>query len=268
MKVVAAILHLHGFIVIHSSGQLITSSSNFIKQGHVSDTKDLCVFSVHTLEIKSLGECALYCGMNLLCNAFDFCHFEGSLICRLRYGHAKLSNTTTQCELYEITTNKYCPNGFFLRAHGICKDDNLALHSPTTMSSVYADPVYAYQRLGNGSLAVNGEVRPDDTECAVTNEDLYPFLTIDLLDRFHVGRVVFTNRKTSEFRLHDLNVTVGTDGSNFGCFCGFFKGPGTSHQVVNMTCQETCRGRYVRLQIVSGREFLQLCEVEVYSICE
>lgn len=71
-----------------------------------------------------------------------------------------------------------------------------------------------------------------------------------------------------ELRLHDLNVTVGTDGTNFGCFCGFFKGPGTSHQVVNMTCQETCRGRYVRLQIVSGREFLQLCEVEVYSICE
>lgn len=104
MKVVAAILHLHGFIVLHSSGQLITSSSNFIKQGHVSDTEDLCVFSVHTLEIKSLGECALYCGMNLLCNAFDFCHFEGSFICRLRYGHAKLSNTTTQCELYEITT--------------------------------------------------------------------------------------------------------------------------------------------------------------------
>lgn len=65
------------------------------------------------------------------------------------------------------------------------------------MSSVYDDPVYAYQRLGNGSLAVNGEVRPDDTECAVTNEDLYPFLTIDLLNRFHVGRVVFTNRKTS-----------------------------------------------------------------------
>lgn len=104
MKVVAAILHLHGFIVLHSSGQLITSSSNFIKQGHVSDTEDLCIFSVHTLEIKSLGECALYCGMNLLCNAFDFCHFEGSFICRLRYGHAKLSNTTTQWELYEITT--------------------------------------------------------------------------------------------------------------------------------------------------------------------
>lgn len=72
--------------------------------------------------------------------------------------------------------------------------DNLALYSPTTMSSVFDDPVYAYERLGNGSLAVNGEVRTDDEECAVTNNDLFPFLTIDLLDIFHVGRVVFTNR--------------------------------------------------------------------------
>lgn len=62
------------------------------------------------------------------------------------------------------------------------------------MSSVFDDPVYAYERLGNGSLAVNGEVRTDDEECAVTNNDLFPFLTIDLLDIFHVGRVVFTNR--------------------------------------------------------------------------
>lgn len=62
------------------------------------------------------------------------------------------------------------------------------------MSSVFDDLNYAYQRLGNGSLAVNGEVRTDDEECAVTNNDLFPFLTIDLLDIFHVGRVVFTNR--------------------------------------------------------------------------
>lgn len=104
MKILAAILQLHGFIIIHSSGQLLTSSSYFIKQGHVSDTTDPCVFAVHTLEIKSLGECAFYCGMNLLCNAFDFCSFEGVFFCRLRYGSAKLSNTSTQCELYEITT--------------------------------------------------------------------------------------------------------------------------------------------------------------------
>lgn len=104
MKILAEILHLSGFIIMHSSGQLLTLSSNFIKQGHISDTTDLCVFAVNTLEIKSLRECALYCGMNFLCNAFDFCFLGGVFSCRLRYGRAKLSNTSTQCELYEITT--------------------------------------------------------------------------------------------------------------------------------------------------------------------
>lgn len=104
MKILAQILHLYGFIIIHSSGQLLTLSSNFIKQGHISDTTDLCVFAINTLEIKSLRECALYCGMNFLCNAFDFCFLGGVFSCRLRYGIAKLSNNSTQCELYEITT--------------------------------------------------------------------------------------------------------------------------------------------------------------------
>ena len=71
----------------------------------------------------------------------------------------------------------------------------------------------------------------------------------------------------TEWRLHDVNVTVGGDGSSFDCICGFFKGPGSSHQRVEVVCQEQCRGRYVRLQIVSGSEFLQICEVEVYSNC-
>nr|XP_034315525.1 neurogenic locus notch homolog protein 3-like [Crassostrea gigas] len=79
------------------------------------------VFAVHVLEIKSLVECALRCGMNLLCNAVDSCFLDGLYTCRFRYGHANLSNTITQCEVYEITASKDCPDGLFLRAQGICK---------------------------------------------------------------------------------------------------------------------------------------------------
>lgn len=82
---------------------MLPSCSYFFKQGHVSETTDLCVFDVHTLNIKSLGECALYCGMNLLCNAFDFCFLDGVYTCRFRYGKANLLNITTRCESYEIT---------------------------------------------------------------------------------------------------------------------------------------------------------------------
>lgn len=103
MKVLAANLFIHCFLLIYCYGQLLPASSYFIKQGHVSETTDPCVFAVHTLEMKSLVECALHCGMNLLCNAFDFCFLDGFNTCRFRYGKANLLNTTTRCERYEIT---------------------------------------------------------------------------------------------------------------------------------------------------------------------
>lgn len=104
MKFLEAILSIHCFILIHSSGQYLPSSSYFIKQGNISEATDLCVYAVHTREIKSLVECALHCGMSLLCKAFEFCFLGGLYTCRFRYGHANISNTTTQCELHEITT--------------------------------------------------------------------------------------------------------------------------------------------------------------------
>ncbi|XP_065943506.1 uncharacterized protein [Magallana gigas] len=121
MNVFAASSYLLCFILMYSYGQLLPLTSDFIKQGYVSESMDEGVFAVHTLEIKSLIECALRCGMNLLCNAVDFCFLDGLYTCRFRYGHANLSNTITQCEAYENTASKDCPDGLFLRAQGICK---------------------------------------------------------------------------------------------------------------------------------------------------
>nr|XP_034316521.1 fibropellin-1-like [Crassostrea gigas] len=121
MNFFAARSYLLCFILMYSYGQLLPLTSHFIKQGYVSESMDEGVFAVHTLEIKSLIECALRCGMNLLCNAVDFCFLDGLYTCRFRYGHANLSNTITQCEAYENTASKDCPDGLFLRAQGICK---------------------------------------------------------------------------------------------------------------------------------------------------
>uniref|UniRef100_A0A8W8ML26 EGF-like domain-containing protein n=1 Tax=Magallana gigas TaxID=29159 RepID=A0A8W8ML26_MAGGI len=121
MNFFAARSYLLCFILMYSYGQLLPLTSDFIKQGYVSESMDEGVFAVHTLEIKSLIECALRCGMNLLCNAVDFCFLDGLYTCRFRYGHANLSNTITQCEAYENTASKDCPDGLFLRAQGICK---------------------------------------------------------------------------------------------------------------------------------------------------
>ena len=79
----------------------------------------------------------------------------------------------------------------------LCFVGNLALHSPTSISSVHISEGGIRLRHGNGSLAVNGEVRFDDTECSITTEENLPFLTIDLLNEFFVGTVIFTNRGSS-----------------------------------------------------------------------
>ncbi|XP_052695200.1 neurogenic locus notch homolog protein 2-like [Crassostrea angulata] len=121
MNFFAARSYLLCFILMYSYGQLLPLTSDFIKQGYVSESMDEGVFAVHILEIKSLIECALRCGMNLLCNAVDFCFLDGLYTCRFRYGHANLTNSITQCEVYEITASKDCPDGLFLRAQGICK---------------------------------------------------------------------------------------------------------------------------------------------------
>ncbi|XP_061167030.1 uncharacterized protein LOC133175911 [Saccostrea echinata] len=245
-------------------------STYFADQGFLPDnTADACVINKINLTSGSIFLCAFYCGRNFLCNAFDICNVDGQHVCHLRYGKmTNFSNASSSCRHYEIESDLDCPDGFFLRSAGICKNNNLALHSSVTMSSVYNNPAYAFQGHGDGSLVVDGKVKSNDTECSLTNADLQPWFIIDLLDHFYVRRVIFVNRKTSEWRLHDLNVTVGTNNVTFPCFCGFFSGPGTSHQKVDMVCAETCRGRYVRLQITSpAAEHLQLCEVDVYSDC-
>lgn len=103
MNFSAVILYLHCVIMIYSSGPFFLSTLHFIKEGHVSETPDVCVFDIQPLLIKSLGECALHCGMSSLCIAFDYCFLNGLHTCRLRYGHGTLLNTTSQCDLYEMS---------------------------------------------------------------------------------------------------------------------------------------------------------------------
>lgn len=103
MNFSVAIIYLHCLVLIHSSGPLFLSTFHFNTEGHVSDTPDVCIFDTQRLLIKSLAECALQCGMNSLCIGFDYCFLNGFHNCRYRFGHATLSNTTTQCGLYAMS---------------------------------------------------------------------------------------------------------------------------------------------------------------------
>ncbi|XP_052694431.1 fucolectin-like [Crassostrea angulata] len=267
MKFLAVILCIQYFTLVYSSGQYLLSSSYFIKQGHVSETTDLDVFAVHKLEIPSVVECALQCGMNFLCNAFDLCFLKGFYICRFRSGHANLTNATTQCELFENTTNINCHNGALFGAQGPCEIIllNIALGKPATQSTTFKDY--------NATHAVDGNRGTDiivDKCTATGSGDRYPWWRVDLQAVYNITSVRILNRGIDQFgtdlssRLRDVTVTVGLKESVLNTPCGFFAGPGTASQLVVIDCSTSPQGRFVKISKTT--EFLTLCEVDVFGV--
>ncbi|XP_052694434.1 fucolectin-1-like [Crassostrea angulata] len=268
MKFLAVILCIQYFTLVYSSGQYLLSSSYFIKQGHVSETTDLGVFAVYKLEIPSLVECALQCGMHFLCNAFDLCFLKGLYICRFRSGHANLTNATTQCELFENTTNKSCHNGALLGAQGPCEIilPNIALRKPAEQSSTHFDYNATYAVDGNRGTNIGVD------KCTVTRDgDKYPWWRVDLQAVYTITSVRILNREIDNlygtdmsFRLHDVTVTVGLTESDISTPCGFFAGPGTASQLVVIDCPTSTQGRFVKISKTT--EALTLCEVDVCGV--
>ncbi|XP_052694976.1 fucolectin-1-like [Crassostrea angulata] len=266
MKFLAVILCIQYFTLVYSSGQYLLSSSYFIKQGHVSETTDLDVFAVHKLEIPSVVECALQCGMNFLCNAFDLCFLNDLYICRFRSGHANLTNATTQCELFENTTNKNCHNGALFGAQGPCEIilPNIALGKPATQSTTHTEYIATYAVDGNRGTNVGVD------KCAHTRGgDRNPWWSVDLQAVYTITSVRILNRGIDQygdmsFRLQDVTVTVGLTESDINTPCGFFAGPGTASQLVVIDCPTSTKGRFVKISKIT--EFLALCEVDVFGV--
>ncbi|XP_052694982.1 fucolectin-like [Crassostrea angulata] len=201
--------------------------------------------------------------MNVLCNAFDLCFLDGLYTCRFRSGHTNLSNTTTQCEHFEIRANKDCPNGFFSRSRGICKNmtvlSNIALGKPATQSTTYY----------NASYAVDGNRGTDSfvDKCTVTRKgDSNPWWRVDLQAVYNITsvRIISRGGKYWSNRLRGVTVTVGLTESDVNIPCGFFTGPGTASQLVVIDCPTLPQGRFVKISKTT--ETLILCEVDVFGV--
>ncbi|XP_052695228.1 fucolectin-like [Crassostrea angulata] len=208
--------------------------------------------------------------MNVLCNAFDLCFLDGLYTCRFRSGHTNLSNTTTQCEHFEIRANKDCPNGFFSRSRGICKNmtvlSNLAIDKPATQSTTYRD--YNATNAVDGNRGTNVGV----DKCAYTDHgDSNPWWRVDLQAVYNITSVRILNRGIDQYGgryvshwLHDVTVTVGLTESDVNTPCGYFDGPGTASQLVVIDCLTSPQGRFVKISKTT--DFLTLCEVDVFGV--
>ena len=138
---------------------------------------------------------------------------------------------------------------------------NIAVGKATDQSSTLLRSSYANN--GNINCREQGFLR-----WSSTFYDLNPYWTVDLNRIAVVLYVTVTNRNDGQgWRINPLDIRVGNTTANGGlsnsvCVSGATLS--STGETKNFTCPET-EGRYVSIHL-SRKQYLQLCEVEVYGI--
>ncbi|XP_029927577.1 fucolectin-1-like [Myripristis murdjan] len=138
--------------------------------------------------------------------------------------------------------------------------ENLALRGRATQSSVY--PAGIPLNAIDGNRASNWY----QGSCSHTQYNFSPWWRLDLLKTYKVDSVSITNRDILPERINGIEIRIGNSLDNNGNNnprCAV-----VSHIVGGGTETFQCNGmegRYVNVVVPGRREYLTLCEVEVYG---
>ncbi|KAM4687850.1 fucolectin-4-like [Discoglossus pictus] len=142
---------------------------------------------------------------------------------------------------------------------GIPNEKNVARGRSVCQSTMIAG--------GNPRRAIDGNKSGTygDGSCTHTDKDNPAWWRVDLNDDYKISRVIVTNRRDCCYeRLGGAEVRVGNSTHlNKNSLCGII------WDVLAPTvtiCCDRMEGRYVSIAIVTRREYLTLCEVEVYGV--
>ncbi|KAM4704899.1 pentraxin fusion protein-like [Rhinophrynus dorsalis] len=137
---------------------------------------------------------------------------------------------------------------------------NLARLGEASQVSTYTDsPTPA------ASLAIDGDKETNyfKHHCAHTNNDFAPWWRLNLKKSYQVDSVAITNRMEScTDRLKGAQVRVGNSEDNNNPVCGTITD--VSQATITLCCKGM-EGQYVSVVIPDRKEWLTLCEVEVYG---
>ncbi|XP_072548656.1 fucolectin-1-like [Salminus brasiliensis] len=136
--------------------------------------------------------------------------------------------------------------------------ENVALKGRATQSSLYGYLL--------ASSAVDGN-RYSPGTCSHTNFELSPWWRLDLLKQHKVFSISITNRQdVYAKRLNGAEIRIGDSlehNGNNNPRCGVVTSTGTPTLTFQCNGME---GRYINIVIPGRKEFLTLCEVEVYGV--
>uniref|UniRef100_A0A671QTR1 Fucolectin tachylectin-4 pentraxin-1 domain-containing protein n=1 Tax=Sinocyclocheilus anshuiensis TaxID=1608454 RepID=A0A671QTR1_9TELE len=139
---------------------------------------------------------------------------------------------------------------------------NLALGGKAVQSSRYSALTAAHNAIDG-----NRESNYARGSCSITNADRDPWWRVDLGDVYRITRVSVTNRgDCCEKRIEGIQIRIGNSLHNNGnnndlaAAVGPIPLGGTKSFAF-----KPIKGRYVNLIVPGRKEYLTLCEVEVYS---
>ncbi|XP_064410056.1 uncharacterized protein LOC102363098 [Latimeria chalumnae] len=142
-------------------------------------------------------------------------------------------------------------------------EKNVALQGTATQSSIY-------DARGRAGHAIDGDSNSNyfSSSCTATKNDFGPWWRLDLAKTYKVSSITITNRgDCCPQRLNGAVIHVGNSLDNNGNdnpTCGSVTS--LSAGSTQTFCCEGMEGRYVSINIPGRREFLSLCEVEVFGV--
>uniref|UniRef100_A0A667XVC3 F5/8 type C domain-containing protein n=1 Tax=Myripristis murdjan TaxID=586833 RepID=A0A667XVC3_9TELE len=166
-----------------------------------------------------------------------------------RYVTVKMEGQNKVLSLCEVEVYGYPATG-----------ENLALRGRATQSSVYPAGIPMNAIDGNRASHWN------QGSCSHTQDNFSPWWRLDLLKTYKVVSVSITNRNHAPERINGAEIRIGNSLDNNGNNnprCAV-----VSHIVGGVTETFQCdgmEGRYVNIVVPGRKEFLTLCEVEVYG---
>ncbi|KAL6462442.1 hypothetical protein MHYP_G00288640 [Metynnis hypsauchen] len=140
--------------------------------------------------------------------------------------------------------------------------ENVALNGKATQSSLYGT--------GFPSRAIDGNRDGvyADGSCTHTQDDLSPWWRLDLLKKHKVASVIVVNRADSvPNRLNGAEIRIGDSLDNNGNNnprCAVISTIGKETPTMSFECN-WMEGQYINIVIPQRKEYLTLCEVEVYG---
>ncbi|XP_019632321.1 PREDICTED: fucolectin-6-like [Branchiostoma belcheri] len=141
---------------------------------------------------------------------------------------------------------------------------NVALNKAASQSSFFS-ALYPAERAVDGNTGANlFHLR----ECTHTNLEYQPWWKVDLGNTYVINHVTVTNRgDCCGERLKDFMIRVGHNediSKNEQCGDTYTNIP-EDGEILDIQCTTPISGRWVSVQLSGRRDYLSLCEVQVFS---